>query len=96
VKRVLLLVVLAGCARAMPPPATTLDADRSHVELAELQRGRDLLVRKCGSSCHQVPLPTQHAAAEWPAKLDEMSERAGLDRTQRRLIEQYLVTMATR
>ena len=94
-KRLVVLLVVAGCTR-MPPAATARDADRSHVELAELQRGRELLVHKCGGSCHQVPLPTAHAAAEWPRKLDEMSERAGLDRTQRRLIEQYLVTMATR
>lgn len=94
-KRIAVLLLVAGCTN-MPPPVTARDADRAHVELAELQRGRELLVHKCGGSCHQVPLPTQHAAAEWPKKLDEMSERAGLDGTQRRLIEQYLVTMATR
>ena len=37
-----------------------------------------------------------HFAAEWPKKLDEMSERARLDRGQRRAIEAYLVAMAPR
>jgi len=96
VKRLALLVVLAGCVRPAPPVATAVDADRAHVELAELERGRELLVKKCGGSCHVVPLPTQHAPAEWPRMLDEMSERSGLDGTQRRLIEQYLITMSAR
>jgi hypothetical protein len=95
-KLVGLIVLLAACAPRMPPAATIGDADRAHVELAQLQEGRSLLVRKCGQSCHQTPLPSQHLAAEWPAKLDEMSARAGIDYKQRALIEQYLVTMAPR
>lgn len=88
------LAVLAGC-RVSPPTATAIDASRAHVELTELQRGRSLLVTKCGN-CHRPPLPTDHGAHEWPEKLDEMSTRANLDVLQRRLIEQYLVTMAMR
>jgi hypothetical protein len=94
-KRVLVLAVLAAC-RVAPPQATAGDADRAHVALAELQQGRTLLMQKCGNSCHVAPLPSQHTALEWPAKLDEMSARAGLDLGQRHLIEQYLVTMALR
>ena len=85
---------LAGC-RAMPPAATALDADRAHVELADLERGRTLLIQKCGN-CHVVPHPVEHAALEWPRKLGEMAVRLGLNGTQRRLIEQYLVTMSAR
>jgi len=93
---VLVLALVAGCVRPAPPAVTASDAERAHVELAELQRGRELLVKKCGGACHVVPLPTQHASAEWPSRLDEMAQRSGLDRSQRRLIEQYLVTMSTR
>ena len=78
-----------------PPKATAVDAERGHVELADLQQGRTMLVRKCGN-CHRPPMPTDHTALEWPGKLDEMSERAGLDVEQRRVIEKYLVTMAKR
>jgi len=78
-----------------PPPATALDASRAHVELAELQRGRSLLVSKCGG-CHRTPLPTSYRGELWPEKLDEMSGRANLDVVQRRLIEAYVVTMAAR
>jgi hypothetical protein len=51
-------------------------------------------VSKCGASCHAAPLPSSHTAREWPAKLDEMSERASLSLGQRRLIEEYLVAMS--
>ena len=90
------LVLLAACAPRVPPPVTSGDADRAHVELAELQQGRTLLVQKCGNSCHVTPMPAQHTAAEWPAKLNEMADRSHLQPMQRALIEKYLVTMATR
>jgi cytochrome c5 len=83
----------AGCGRNLPPVATSADAQRANVELAALQEGRTLLLRKCGS-CHRAPLPREHAAAEWPGKLDEMAARSSLDTAQRRAIEQYLVVMA--
>lgn len=92
-KRLAALLLLAGACRMTPPQATSIDADRAHVELAFLQHGRSLLVTKCGN-CHRPPLPTDHTAFDWPKKLDEMSMRAGLDVEQRRAIETYLVTMA--
>ena len=76
------------------PPATAIDASRAHVELADLQQGRSLLVSKCGG-CHRTPLPADHRVEAWPEKIDDMSARAKLDVTQRHLIEEYLVTMAT-
>jgi len=82
-----------GCARSLPPLATPADAERGNVELASLQEGRTLLLRKCGS-CHKPPLPRQHGAAEWPGKLEEMAARSNLDLSQRRAIERYLVVMA--
>ena len=89
VVKLLALVLLAGSAAAMPPAATPMDADRVHVELADLNMGRDLLVTKCGASSHATPLPAQYARIEWPRKLGEMSERAGLVSVERALIEQY-------
>ena len=85
---------LAGCG-ASPPVATPSDAARVHIELAELQRGRTLLVSKC-SSCHRPPLPADQTVRAWPGKLGEMAERAHLDVAEQHLIEQYLVTMAAR
>jgi hypothetical protein len=89
---VLTLGLVTGCGAALPM-ATAIDASRAHVELADLQHGRSLVVSKCGN-CHAPPQPTDHAATEWPEKLDEMSARAHLDVMQQRLIEQYLVAMA--
>lgn len=95
-KKYLLLLAIAACAPRVPPPASASDADRAHVELAELQQGRTLLVQKCGNACHATPMPAQHTAAEWPHALDEMAGRAKLQPMQRALIEKYLVTMASR
>jgi hypothetical protein len=85
---------LAAC-RVSPPTATSADAARSNSSLAELTSGRALVVRKCGN-CHRPPMPTDHTAADWPARLDEMAVRSNLDPRQRHLIEQYLVVMASR
>lgn len=90
----LLLACAAGCAPRLPPLATSADSQRAHVELAALEEGRTLLLRKCGS-CHRAPFPRDYTAGEWPSKLDEMSARASLDFSQRRAIEQYLVVMAS-
>ena len=89
----LALAGAAGCGRNLPPVATAADAQRANVELAALQEGRTLLLRKCGG-CHRAPMPREHAAARWPGKLDEMAVRSNLDAVQRRAIEQYLVVMA--
>jgi hypothetical protein len=93
-RRVVWLAFLGAACRVQPPQASAIDAERTHVELAQLQEGRELLIHKCSGACHQVPMPSQHAPLEWPRKLDEMSMRAGLDVRQRALIEQYLVTMS--
>lgn len=86
--------VLGGC-RLSAPAATQADAQRANVLLADLAQGRAMMVRKCGN-CHQPPMPSDHPASLWPAKLDEMGARAHLDARQRFLIQQYLVVMAQR
>lgn len=92
-----LLVLAAGaCAPRVPPPVTASDASRVHAEVAQLEQGRTLLIQKCGNACHATPMPGSHPASEWPAKLGEMAERSHLKPMQRALIEQYLVTMASR
>jgi hypothetical protein len=90
----LALALVAGCSMSLPP-ATAMDASRANIALADLESGRSLVLSKC-SSCHRPPMPARHGARDWPGKIDEMSQRAKLDTTQRRLIEDYLVTMAVR
>lgn len=89
-------LAIGGCARQLPPLATAADAQRSGIALEELSAGRELVIRKCGGSCHQPPLPSTHRAPEWPRLLDEMAARSNVDREQRRLILQYLVAMSAR
>jgi cytochrome c5 len=98
VKHALVIAAIVGglgACRVTPPRATAADASRANVQLAELVDGRKIMVTKCGN-CHAPPMPSQHSAAEWPGKLDEMAGRANLDGHQRYLVQQYFVVMATR
>ncbi|CAN5402114.1 hypothetical protein BH11MYX1_BH11MYX1_14120 [soil metagenome] len=90
-KRLMFASLLVGCG-APAPVATVADARRAHVELAELSDGRALLFAKCGG-CHDVPTPDQKSRTDWPRQVADMQDRAGLDSSQRALIEQYLVVM---
>ena len=83
-----------GCGGGLPV-ATPVDAARSGVALAELQQGRSLVAAKC-SSCHRTPQPAEHRSDEWPKMINEMSRRAHVDGSERRAIQDYMVTMATR
>jgi cytochrome c5 len=91
---VVLAGALLGCGTSLPL-ATSGDAARAGVQLAELQEGRSLVAAKCGN-CHAPPVPAAHHMGEWPHMLDEMSARSHLDLAQRHLIEQYLMTLAAR
>jgi len=86
-------LLLASACTGAPPLATQADATRAHVTVGELTRGRTVLLQRCGG-CHRVPLPSDHAAREWPGKLDEMSARAKLHTDERVLLERYLVAMS--
>lgn len=94
IKRTLVIALVGAGCRVAPPTATLADAQRGNVQLAELQDGRAVMVRKCGN-CHAPPHPHDHTAADWPRQLDEMSSRANLDTKQRYLIEQYFIVMST-
>jgi len=85
---------LVGCGTSLPL-ATSGDAARAGVQLADLQEGRSLVAAKCGN-CHPPPVPAAHHTGDWPRMLDEMSARSPLDLAQRHMIEQYLMTMAAR
>lgn len=85
---------LAGCGVGLPV-ATSGDASRAGLQLADLQEGRSLVAAKCGG-CHRPPQPAEHRTGDWPHMLDEMATRSHLDTAERHLVEQYLVTMATR
>ncbi|MEO8843383.1 MAG: hypothetical protein ABI591_26345 [Kofleriaceae bacterium] len=89
------LVLLAACTPGIPPPATQQDAIRANLDLAQLNQGRELLLHYCGK-CHDVPVPGQRDAKDWPAQVTLMAPKAGIDASQKALIEQYLVTMAAK
>jgi mono/diheme cytochrome c family protein len=89
-----LTVSLAGCARTQMPRPTAQQAQVSGIALADLDHGRSLYLARC-SVCHQPVAPSNIAAAEWPGHVEEMRERAHLSAEEARLVENYLVTMAS-
>jgi hypothetical protein len=102
--RLVLLVTIAvlatACARIVVPQPTPLDAKRSEarwpgITVTDLARGRELYVARC-SSCHQPVLPSRISPEAWPGHVAEMSERAHLSGEERRLVEAYVVAMASR
>lgn len=87
---------LIACGRPWMPVATPADATRAQAmwpatTVDELNRGRTLVLRRC-SSCHQPPSPSQRTAAEWPAQVAAMAERAGLEPDEHPPLTHYLQT----
>jgi len=88
-------LLLAAACGAPLPHASSVDALRASVALAELEEGRTMLLQKCGR-CHAAPHPNRFAALEWPSKVGDMVERSKIDPAQRKSIELYLMTMSSR
>jgi hypothetical protein len=91
-----LLLLAAGCAGLPHPTQADLVRGQARypgITQASLEEGRSAFVADC-SGCHALPLPKDHAPAEWPAVVEEMSERGDLSQKDRMLIEQFLVTLA--
>jgi cytochrome c553 len=63
--------------------------------LAELEKGRAVYVARCGK-CHELVLPEENAAEDWPRLVGRMSEKAKLAAEDRQLVERFLVTLAER
>jgi len=84
-----------ACASTAPPVATQADAARAGIDVAQLEHGRSLYMARC-SVCHLPPAPASKAPSAWPAKVAEMRLRAHLDDDEARLVETYLVTVASR
>lgn len=92
------LLVLVGCSTNRFPVASEADAARMATRFpgataVDLNRGRELLLRSCGT-CHQTPMPHQRIAAEWPPVVAEMAEGAELKPLEAQQIERYLMAFA--
>lgn len=93
-----LAIVAVGCAARTLPVATDADAARMAARLpgttaVDLNNGRELLLSSCGN-CHQVPVPSERKAAEWPSYVQTMQERAGVTPLEAQNIERYLAAFA--
>jgi cytochrome c2 len=66
-------------------------AKKQGVSMEQLAAGRNLLVTRC-ISCHSLIPVGKYSAQRWPELVESMSERAGLNETQRAQVTAYLVT----
>jgi hypothetical protein len=93
------MFVLSGCATVLERPtaqdAHWVEQQGAHTNLAGLQAGRNLYVSRC-AACHSLRLPEELTPAEWPRKVEDMGERAHLDRGQRQLVAWYLTSTSAR
>jgi hypothetical protein len=92
-----LAVLLAGCAAPLPHPsardAALASARWPGASLESLEAGRRLFVFRC-TGCHRLHRPQERAPEAWPEVLDDMEKQVHVSREERRLIEQFLVTIA--
>jgi mono/diheme cytochrome c family protein len=94
----ILLCLALACAAALrhaTPQDVTLLAPRwPGTTIEDLQRGRQLYVRRC-SGCHQLVLPENHAPADWPRLVDRMAAKARLAPEERDDVVRFLVAVAS-
>jgi mono/diheme cytochrome c family protein len=86
-------VLASGCGGPWIPAATPADAARASTTVEELDRGRALLLNRCGA-CHATPSPRDRAAADWPAQVEEMRARARLSPEDAAAVTRYVVAFA--
>lgn len=61
----------------------------------ELRQGRDLFVQSCGRGgfCHKLPTPKSRSAERWPGIMDKMAPKAGLNPTERDLVQRFILAV---
>jgi cytochrome c5 len=80
-------IIMLSCTSALYIP--TASQQTASANLSQLQAGRKLYVRKCGS-CHMLVLPEKHTKKEWQHFLDEMQQKASINNLEKEQILLYL------
>jgi len=97
-KLLLISLILVGCETAnyAPPvtPAMTRSTSRprQNVDVATLERGRNLFVHRC-IECHTLPAIWKYSREDWPKIVDDMSHRSSLKPAERDAVVAYIWTV---
>lgn len=67
------------------------NAHKKGIELAQLQTGKKLYVKNCGS-CHNLHKPSEFSADQWTGIMTKMQKKAKISDESRQLIYGYLVS----
>jgi len=81
------IIVSVSCSSALYVPSESQQT--TSASLLQLQEGRKLYVRKCGS-CHTLYLPEKYTKLQWQQFLDEMQLKASIDNLEKEQILKYL------
>jgi hypothetical protein len=82
-----LVIVLAGCVSALYVPTGKNVSDQA--SLAELEKGRQLYIGKCGG-CHSLFLPEKYNKEQWRHWVQSMEVKADINKEEGELIYKYL------
>ena len=98
-KKVLLVsLILVGCETAnYAPPVTpamarSISRPRQAVDVAMLERGRNLFVHRC-IECHTLPTIWRYTTNDWPEIVNDMSHRASLKPGDREAVIAYILAV---
>ncbi len=91
----LILLAIISCSPKTKPTASNAKTEAAGDSLPTI----DLTVaenqfRQTCSSCHVLPQPNKHTAAEWPNTIERMQRKKGFDNNQKAQILAYLTANA--
>ncbi len=87
------LILFSSCLKNSTPSDPYYTPTTANVTptatLAELQKGRDLFLGRCGS-CHSLYSPDNYSPTDWKGIVSIMGPRAGLSPADMTLVTKYL------
>jgi len=89
-KSLIAALLLAACETSNYAPPIT--STRYNVDLARLERGRTLFVRRC-IECHTLPAIWKYSREDWPKIVNDMSRRASLKQAEREAVIAYILAV---
>ena len=76
----------------VPSKEMVAASHRRGVDLAQLERGRQLLVHRC-IECHTLPPMWKYSKEDWPKIVNDMSHRASLKPADRDAVIAYILAV---
>ncbi|MEO8146126.1 MAG: hypothetical protein ABI723_00750 [Bacteroidia bacterium] len=93
----LMLLIIFSCSKKTTPTSAQQPVQQPKVDSTsvpvDMTMAENQFKQTCGS-CHALPSPAKHIAAEWPNTVNRMQRKKGFDDSQKEQILAYLVANA--